>query len=137
MIDPPIRTFIEGVLIAEVMQLGFWIRKHGPGKTKAYFTEQAGTLITNQAINFGVAVLWIYQYMDKAMVFLSSFIPGSGDWATSGVPYTPPVGLLLGVACDFFGDDLAFNLIEMARGRLFGKKPEEPATPPGPAEVKP
>jgi len=119
-LSPPIRLFIIGVLVAEALQFAFWLRKNAGKSWHGYLTDQAGVLVANMGVNVAVCLLWSYEGLDAALAWLASFVPGTGEWATSGVPYTPPVGLLLGVASDFFGDDVAYNLVGFAKARIDG-----------------
>lgn len=118
----PIRAFLLGVIVSELMQWGFWLRKNGGRVPLGYFKAQSATLIANMGINVGVCFLWSFQGLDGFLDWMSTVMPfiGAEQWAESGIPYTPQVGLMLGCMSDFFGDDIAYNLVEVVRKWLPG-----------------
>ena len=138
MINVPVRAFVIGVFVSELMQWGFWLRKN-PGKSPlGYFRTQVASLIANVGVNVAVCVLWSYDGLDAFLQWVAQMIPylGAKDWAESGVPYTPQVGLILGCMSDFFGDDVAYNLVQVIKKRLPGGQADpqivpEPAAQPG------
>ena len=128
--DPPLRAFLVGIIISELMQWGFWLRKNQGQPALGYFRAQKATLIANMGVNGGVCYLWSYGALDVVLKWGAAWVPllGSADWAASGIPYTPQMGLMLGCLSDFFGDDIAYNLVEVLRKRLPGGQPA-PAPP--------
>lgn len=136
MFDAPLKAYVIGVLASEVLQWAFWLRKNPGHGLFEYFSSQVATLIGNMGVNVAVGFLWKMEGLDALLGWAAGLLPvGAADWAESGVPYTPQVGLMLGCFCDFFGDDLAFNLVEMARGRLLGKQSTAPPAPPAQKET--
>lgn len=134
MLDPPIRLLIVGVLMSEVLQFSFWMRKRGARAWRGYFTEQGHVLLANMAVNVIVALLWKHQALDTVGAFVARWFGGSQPWGQSGVPYTEEMGIYVGIGSDFFGDDIAFNLWGLGRSTLqklglIAK--DEPAPPAG------
>jgi hypothetical protein len=131
-IDAPLRAFAVGIVASELMQWGFWLRKNPGGPRLGYFSAQAATLIGNMGVNGAVCYLWAQGGLDVALEWIAQVVPflGASDWATSGIPYTPQMGLWLGCMSDFFGDDLAYNLVEVMRIRLERLLGKPSATPP-------
>lgn len=118
LIEPPIRTFVVGVLASELMQWGFWRRKNKGAAWGGYLTAQWDSLIGNVGVDLAVAVLWAYGGLDLVLAQVVRIVPGASEWTQGGIPFTPPMGLLLGCLCDFFGDDVAYNGVQILRKRL-------------------
>lgn len=124
---PPLRAFVYGVILGEIYQWGSWKSKHPDQPLFGYWKVGLPHLMTNLFIVVGVAALWKEELLDKAL----AMIPGTGDWANTGVPFTPPIGLLLGIGSDIGGDSLAYLLRKVIGSRLpFTQQQEPPPSPP-------
>ncbi len=105
---PPLIGFIIGVLSSELSQWGIWITAH-PGRPRVgYWQDGLGHLLLAWSTCGIVAALWASNGLDYLVGFLPDAI--SSQWADTGIPFTPQVGLLLGYGIDFMGDKLAFAI---------------------------
>lgn len=103
---PPLIGFLIGVLSSELSQWGIWITAH-PGRPKAgYWQDGLGHLILAWSTCVLVAALWAMNGLDVLVGFIPDAI--AGEWADTGIPFTPQVGLMLGYGLDFLGDKIAF-----------------------------
>lgn len=122
----PIFGFVLGILISELWQWGTWKAKHVEEGWFGYWKLGLPHLMTNALGDIGIAVCWQKEWLDE----LLALMPGTGDWANVGLPYTPQVGFLLGAAADLFSDQLAYLLTKVVGSRLpFLKKETEQAPP--------
>jgi hypothetical protein len=133
MFPPPLRALVIGVIISNLVQWGFWRQKNMKAPWGGYLTAQFGVLLVNFGVDVAAGVLWSYGALDLIVDKMAVIVPGAKDWATSGVPYTPPIGLMLGFFADFFGDPVAFAGLKFVKGRLGIVDPPQQDTPATPA----
>lgn len=138
--NAPILLFLIGIVISNLHQLSDWMKKRARVKVSnaagesldvpalpwyGYFTEQAGVLMANLSIDLGIGFLWAYNYMDQvvagALWLIQKGTFGAIDvsaYPVTGIPFTPPVGLLLGFLSDYFGDRVAFRAVTWASAKV-------------------
>jgi len=97
---PPIIAFFIGLLGVRLIEFGIVVT--AKRNVKSYFDgEIAGRWITLAGSSLLVVVAWQLQALDKLVTLLPDGL--AGDWASSGIPFTPQVGLIMGALLSFRG----------------------------------
>lgn len=118
--DQPIVAFVIGVVVAEMWQWGAWRVKHSGNGWGGYWRVGIPHLMMNLTGDVLVAALWSAGLLDDWINWAMRPIPGLSAWANVGLPYTPQLGLVLGILSDLFSDNLAFVIRKVLSKRLPG-----------------
>ena len=118
---PPIIAFIIGVFGCEGIQLGLWWTIQPKPSFRTYFEGQVGHFIVLASASAIFCTLWALQGLDKVLLLIPDAI--TGDWAKSGVPFTPEIGVLAGFILAFRGIDRITSAFRARRTAA----PEAPA----------
>jgi hypothetical protein len=100
---PPILAFLIGALGCEGIMLGLWWTIQPKPSFASYFEGQIGHFIVLGSASGIFCTLWKLQALDKVLMLIPD--AWTGDWAKSGVPFTPEVGVLAGFIMAFRGID--------------------------------
>ena len=122
----PWGAFIVGVLLSNLFQWGksVSIQTTLKGKERwlGYWYIGLPHMVANILVDVLACVAWEAGWLDN----LLALMPGTGDWANVGIPYTPQVGIMLGAGVDIFADQIAFVLRKALGSRLpFLSQPKE------------
>lgn len=96
---PPIVAFVFGALCGELIQIGLWwpIQK-GP-TFSLYFKGAVGHYLVLAGAGAMFCLLWSMNALDVIVRWLPEAV--TGEWASTGIPYTPQIGATAGFLLAF------------------------------------
>lgn len=115
--EPPVLAFLAGVVLSELYQWAAFWRKNADKPALTYWKMGLPHALGNLAGDVIVGVLWSYEGLDWLVLKAAEFVPGSGEWAASGIPFTPQMGILLGFGVDLFSDNLTYLVRKMGAAK--------------------
>jgi hypothetical protein len=118
--------FLIGVIVSNIVQWGTWLSNRKEGQSYfGYWRVGVPHFIMNVWVDVAAYVCWDQGWLVK----LEDMIPGIGNWVNS-LPFTPQVGVMLGMGVDLTADKLAFFVRKVLGSRVpFLKTEEEPKPP--------
>jgi hypothetical protein len=119
----PWTGFLIGIIVSNIVQWGTWLSNRKPGQSYlGYWRVGIPHFTMNIWVDVAAYVAWDQGWLVK----LEDMIPGIGNWMNA-LPFTPQVGLMLGMGVDLTADKLAFLVRKVLGSRLpFLNQPADP-----------